>query len=456
MANIRHWRHAVKAELLGGKLAGQILSPHRIEACCQRAGHLWRRSFWSPSRTILTFLLQVLVPVKTLRAAVSELLTQLAASGMRRLPSADPAAYCQARRRLPVSVVKDLVSRTARCLTDLVGADAGWRGRRVWIVDASCCSTPDVPQLQRAFPQSPNQKSGCGFPLVRYVGLFCWRTGALVALKVGNMITSELLLYRQLWHHLKRGDVVIGDRLYGSYVDLARLRRRGVDGIYRLHKGRKATSKGKRLGPGDRLVVWRRPPRWLPSMGISRKAFDQLPKQMTLRQIRVTSAPRGFRSRKIVVVTTLLDPIEAPADEIRQLYRDRWMIELNFRNIKTALGMDVLRGKSVDVIHKELFMHLVVYNLIRLLMWQAAKRHGVDLHRLSFAGTLHRLEAAASMLLLLDQLKGGRTLYDWLLAWIAADEVPLRPNRREPRCVKRRPKDYPWLTMPRHAVYHQS
>ena len=454
MVNIRHWRDAVKAELNGGELLKSMFSPRRIEACCAKVGHLWRRTFWSPATTVLTFLLQVLGPDKTLRAAVADLLTQLAASGSSDLPSADPTAYCQARQRLPVAVVQDLLSQTARRLTQLLGADAGWRGRRVLIVDASCSSMPDEAELQEAFPQSSNQKRGCGFPIVRYVGLFCWSTGALMALKVGNLITSELALYRQLWHHLKRGNVVIGDRLYSSYVDLARLRQRGVDGIYRLHKARKANGKGKRLGPGDRLVEWRRPPFWLPSMGISREAFYRLPAQMTLRQIRVTSAPKGFRSRRIVVVTTLLDPIEAPADEIRQLYRDRWMIELNFRSIKTALGMDVLRGESVDVIHKELLMHLVAYNLIRLLMWRAAKRHGVNLHRLSFAGTLQRLKRLASLLLLLDQLQGGRTLYDQVLAWIAADDVPFRPDRREPRCVKRRPKDYPRLTRPRHAVFH--
>jgi hypothetical protein len=381
-------------------------------------------------------------------------LTQLKARGLKHLPSDDPAAYCQARQRVPLAVVQDLLSKTIRRLRELVGSDARWRGRRVYIVDASCSSMPDETELQEAFPQSSNQKRGCGFPTLRYVGLFCWSTGAVIALKVGNLIASELTLYRQLWHHFKRGDVVIGDRLYSSYVDLARLRQRGVDGIYRLHKARKASGNAKRLGPGDQLVVWHRPLSWLQSMGISRKAFDRLPEQMTLRQIRVTGAPKGFRSQKIVVVTTLLDPHEAPADEIRQLYRDRWMIELNFRSIKSSLGMDVLRGQSVDVITKELLMHLVAYNLIRLLMWRAAKRHGLNLHRLSFAGTLKRLRALASLSFVLDQLQSRKATYDQLLASIAADKVPHRPDRSEPRCIKRRHKSYPYLTKPRRAAFH--
>ena len=174
---------------------------------------------------------------------------------------------------------------------------------------------------------------------------------------------------------------------------------------------------------------------------------------MTLRLIRLRASKKS-RCKTIDIVTTLLDPVEVPADEIQRLYRDRWMVELNFRHIKIALGMDVLRGKSVDVIHKELCVHLVVYNLIRLLMWRAAKEHGKDLHRLSFTGTLKRLHRLSSLFLLLDHLPGGRSLYDQVLAWIAADRIPFRPDRREPRCLKRRPKSYPRLTRPRHAVFH--
>jgi DDE family transposase len=452
MVSISDWKETVKEDLVGGKLFKSVLSKGYIEARCAKVGHTWRQSFWSPSVTVLTFLLQVLDPTKTVRAAVVDLLTQLGARGVCRLPSADPTAYCQARKRLPLAVVQHLLSLTARSVARLLGADARWHGHRVLIVDGSCSSMPDEAKLRAAYPQSPNQKKGCGFPLIRYVGLFCWSTGALVALKWGTYFTAELPLYRELWRHLRRGDLIVGDRNFGSYVDIARLRQRGVEGIYRLHKSRKTKILGKRLGPREWLVEWMRPRFWLASVGISRKAFERLPERMTLRLIRLR-ASRKSRCKTIDIVTTLLDPVEVPADEIQRLYRDRWMVELNFRHIKIALGMDVLRGKSVDVIHKELCVHLVVYNLIRLLMWRAAKEHGKDLHRLSFTGTLKRLHKLSSLFLLLDHLPGGRSLYDQVLVWIAADRIPFRPDRREPRCLKRRPKSYPRLTRPRHAVF---
>lgn len=457
MVSIAHWTRRIKAELVGGPLLAEVLSAQAIEEACQSVNHRWRESFWSPSVTVLTFLLQVLAPVKTLRGAVAQLLTQLSALGVTELPSCDPTAYCQARRRLPVEVVQGLLPLTVAYLRGLVSRDDGWRGRRIWVVDGSGVSMPDTPDLQQAFPQPSNQAPGCGFPVARIVTLFCWSTGAIIDLAIGSLRVHELTLWRQLWHHLRSGDVVLGDRSFGSYVDIARLRWRRVHGVFRLHASRKADfRKGDRLGKDDQLVVWQRPAHWTPSCGLTREEFTHVPNEMVVRQIRISDAPKGFRSRTIVVVTTLLDPVEAPADEIRALYRDRWTVELDLRSLKIALGMDVLRAHTVDVVGKELMMHLVAYNLIRVLMWQAAKRHDRDLHSLSFTGTLHRLQDAASQLLLLDRLISKDTAFDYLLQRIAEDVLPDRPGRTEPRCVKRRPKNYRRLTRPRRPSRGQS
>jgi hypothetical protein len=305
--------------------------------------------------------------------------------------------------------------------------------------------------LQAAFPQPAGQAAGCGFPVAQFVALFCWTTGAIIDVAIASLRPHELTLFRTLWDHFSPGDVVLADRAYSAWVDMARLLQRGVYCVFRLHQRRSHDFRaGQRLGRDDRLVTWTRPERWMESLGICREEFGQLPETLTLRLVRITHAPRGFRSRTIVVVTTLTDPVETPADEIRTLYRDRWTAELNFRSLKIVLDMDVLRGRSVDVVTKEIVMHLVAYNLIRLLMWHAARTHDRDLHRLSFAGTLHRLHAALPLLLLHGDRPGVRAaLFDALLAWIAKDLLPDRPNRYEPRRVKRRPKQYSRLTRPR-------
>jgi len=455
MASIAHWKRRLDSHLLNDPVVADALAQPNIEQRCREAGHLWRNSFWSPSVTVMTFLLQVLDPSKTLRAAVASLLTRLAALGQTDLPSADPTAYCQSRQRLPGQVLTRLLVTLAKRMRNLAGESSLWLGHRVWILDGSSVSMPDEPELQAAFPQPSGQKPGCGFPVARFVAQFCWASGAIIDLAIDSLRSHELTLFRRLWHRFTAGDVVLADRAYSAYVDMARLRQRGVFCVFRLHQRRPRDFRaGCRLGHDDRLVTWARPQQWIPSIGISRDELAQLPETLTVRLVRITDAPRGFRSRTIVVVTTLLDPDETPADEIRQLYRDRWMAELNLRSLKTALGMDVLRGHSVDVVTKEIVMHLVAYNLIRLLMWHAARQQGRDLHRLSFTGTLRRLHVALPILLFRghDQATAA-ALLNIMLRWIAADLLPHRPDRYEPRRVKRRPKEYSRLNRPR-AWFH--
>jgi hypothetical protein len=449
MADLKRWKRNLKETLLVHSLLTTTLSPEAIEAACRDFGYAWRESFWSPTTTLLTFLLQVLSAEKTLRAAVADLLAQLVALGRKHLPSGDPTAYCQARQRLPVEVPIAMLAHVVEQIKPLGQTALTWLGHRVWLADGTTVSMPDEPELQAAFPQPSAQQRGCGFPVARTVALFCWATGAIVDLAIDSLHAHELPLFRKLWHHLRAGDVMVCDRAYCAYVDMARLLEQGVFCVFRLHQRRKADFRaGRRLGPGDQLVTWTRP-LWVESMGVTREEMARLPEQMTVRMVRITGVPKGFRSRTIVVVTTLLDPVETPADQIRSLYRDRWMAELSIRSIKTHLGMDVLRGQSVDVVTKEIVMHLVVYNLIRLLMWHAAREHGRDLHRLSFTGTLHRLRDLLPWMLRASGRPEALRLTAELLKWIAADELPNRPNRLEPRRRKRRPKPYSLLQRPR-------
>lgn len=454
MATIRNWTADVKRGLFDEFAFDGLFSTEVINQACRDVGHKWRQSFWSPSITVITLMLQVLDPSKTLRCAVAGLLTHLATRRELELPSDDPSAYCQARIKLPIETLEALNMLAARQLKDSVGESLLWRGRRVHVVDGTGVSMPDTPSLQEAFDQPSGQKAGCGFPVATIVAAFCWSTGAINDIMIDGYRPHELTLFRRMLDTFEPGDVVLGDRAYGSYVDIARLKERGVDGVFRLHQRRKADFReGRRLGKDDQIVIWTRPKCWFASCGLTREEFYSLPEEMPVRQIRINVAQRGFRSRTIIVVTTLLDPEDVPADHIRQLYYERWVAELNLRSLKIDLGMDVLRGKSPDVVRKEILMHVLIYNLIRILMWDAARSRGRDLHRLSFAGTMQRLRYVLPLVMFHRMAIDSDALIDYMLICVARDIVPYRPDRIEPRRVKRRPKQYSLLIEPR-AWYH--
>jgi hypothetical protein len=263
-----------------------------------------------------------------------------------------------------------------------------------------------------------------------------------------SLHVGELALLRRLLDRLARGTVVLGDSYYGSYYDLVLLQRHGLDGVYHWHRRRPTNlRRGTRLGRGDHWVTWTKPR--IPPRGISAEEWGRVPETLTVRHVQTAIDIPGFRSRALDLVTTLMDPQAFPVAELADLYRDRWLVELNLRSLKTTLRMEVLKGQSVEMIRKELLAYQLVYNLIRWLMWQAALAHGVDAHRLSFAGTPQRVLAVLPHLARCCTCYERRRMATLLLARIAADIVPDRPNRIEPRAVKRRPKNYRRLTTPR-------
>jgi len=454
MAIITHFHHVLKRDLFKRIVfLRTFLSTEDILAAAAAEHYRWRERIWTPMQTLWTFLVQVLNPDCSCRAAVAQVLAEQAALGESLDISADPTAYCQARRRVPMELFKRVFQMIGQCLRAKVPADYLWHGRRVWLVDGSSCSMPDTPELQEAFGQPDGQRKGCGFPVARIVGLFCWATGTIADVVIGAYRSSELALWRQLWWHLQSGDIVLADRFYCTYAEVAQLLARGCDGVFRLQGARARTMdfrKGERLGKNDRLVTWFRPK--LCPRTLSQEIFAALPETVTVRVIRFHTQTPGFRSQTIMVATTLLDPKLYSLEAIAQLYSDRWTVELRLRDLKATLGMDVLRGKSPDVVCKEIYMHMVAYNLIRVLMWQAAREHHRPLHRLSFAGTMQRFEVVAPYLCLFCGTTKAVMLYQLLLKWIAGDILPCRPNRIEPRALKRRPKEYALLNRPRKEM----
>jgi hypothetical protein len=407
-----------------------------------------RDCVFTPMLTLWAFLCQVLCTDGSCRAAVLRVIAFLTARGEEPCsPKTDP--YCKARARLPEGLLARLTRATGQQLHQQ--APSHWRlqGRRVKIVDGTTVSMPDTPDNQKAYPQPKTQQPGVGFPMARLVVVFCLTCATVLDLAVGPCLgkeTGEGALFRTLAGQLDEEDVLLGDRCFCSYFDVALLRRRRVHVVLRLHQRRRADfRRGRRLGRDDHLVTWTKPKctDWL-----DEATYGLLPETLLLREVRVRVSQRGFRTKVLVVVTTLLEPGAAPAADIAELYRARWQAELDLRSLKVTLDMDVLRCQSAAMVRKELWAHLLAYNLIRTQLAQAAQLHEVTPRELSFTGGLQAFQAFAEQLLgcRAQQLLGRcRTL----LGLMAAYRVGDRPDRYEPRARKRRPKKYPVLNRPR-------
>jgi hypothetical protein len=245
--------------------------------------------------------------------------------------------------------------------------------------------------------------------------------------------------------------VVLGDRGFGNYPVLAQCVQRKIDAVFRANTARRRIDfrKGRHLGPHDRLVTWCKGP--VRPVYLTVEQWNAMPDELTLRLVRVSVHAAGMRTRSVTLVTTLLDPVKYPSRELAKLYLRRWLMELSFRHLKTTLQMDHLSCRSPEVVERELRMHLLVHNLARRMALEAVGRHQGDLERISFAGTLALMHAYGEAMLRARSQRKRRDLLDEFYRRLAAQQVPLRPGRREPRAVKRRPKPYPFLTSHRHS-----
>ena len=403
-----------------------------------------RERVFSVRRTFFGFLYQVLNPKCPCRQIVRQIQALFALHDQGRVDE-DTGGYCQARKRLPLDRLQRL-----RVAVAAAGEKAAqlWYGLRPNLIDGTTASLPDTPKNQKAYPQSGSQKPGCGFPLLKVVGVFSLATGVLLDYAKGNKHQSELRLLKRLLDRFKPADLVVADRGFCSYVLLALLLSRGVLSVFRLHQRRPADlRKGKRLGKNDRLFTWFIPPErpaWLPQSW-----WKKIPEQLTVRVIRFKLPRRGYRPESVTLVTTLLDPQKYPAQDIAQLYARRWKIELWFRDIKTSMGMEVLRCKSPQMAHKELEMFFIAYNLIRCLIVQAGAINDVAVDQVSFKGTVDSVRQFSLAIAQARSKKKQKQLIAEMLDVIARDQVPDRPGRMEPRAVKRRPKPFPLLNKPR-------
>lgn len=418
----------------------QYVPAHLIEQTCRRLGHRWRKRRFDPVSTIHFFILQVLggnVSMEGLRRQAKVPMTA--------------AAYCQARMRVPLNVVQWLLQHTANAMRQASSDSKGlWCNLRVWLVDGSSTLTPDTPALGRRFGYPPNQSRGCGFPVPKILGVFDAYTGLILEALCLPIHGHEAANVFKIHRHFGKGDLLVGDRGLCSYVHLALLHLREVTGLFRMHqrqlvdfrphrrcrraksdKGRPGSRFVRRLGKHDQIVRWLRPaqrPAWM-----SLRQWRQLPETLLVREIRYTLPYRkGMRTRQVTLATTLLDPLRYPKDKIVELYGVRWQVETCLGQLKTTLGMRQLKSTTVAGAQKELAIFCLVYNLVRLLMLEAARRQVVAPNRISFIDTLR-----------------------WLRSAMPGESVPvlvvnpLRPGRYQPRVIKDRNDSYPHMTRPR-------
>jgi putative transposase len=441
------FRRAVnEARRHGGLYFASLLPEDRILQAFGAARWFWQGWIYSPAVTIWVFLSQCLSSDHSCREAVARLIAWRLAGGLNPC-SAETGAYCTAREGLSEEACVELMRHTGGHVDDHAPAEWLWCGRRVRSVDGSTITMPDTDDNQREYPQQPNQKPGCGFPIARIVVVFSLAVGTALDAAIGKYEgkqTGENSLFRTLHNTLREGDVVLGDRCFSGWFDIALLQERGVDIVVRKHQLRITDfRRGQRLGREDHLVCWSKPqrPDWM-----SKEQHAALPESLTMREVRIHVKQAGFRTRELVVVTTLRDHETYVADEIAQLYRRRWQAELNLRSLKVVLQMDHLRCKTPHRARNEFYMHLAAYNLIRQLMAIAASHSGVEPWTMSFKGTMQTINQ------LLPLLCTSISTDRWCEAlWeaIATHNVGNRPDRFEPRVKKRRPKEYDLMVRPR-------
>lgn len=405
---------------------------------------------YTPAVTLWAWLSQVVQAgvARSCVAAVSRVISLYVALG-RQPPSPDSGDYCRARAKLPEGVLERLVCSAAESLESRLPADWLWHGRHVKIADGTTLLAPDTKANQRVWPQARTQKPGVGFPILRMLTLVSLATGALCGVAIGpykGKETGEPALLRELLDRFQTGDVMLGDCCFASYFMLALLSARGVDVVTRQHQRRRTDFRcGQRLGTKDHVVLWPRPPRpkWM-----DEKTYASIPKTLSVRELYVRVEIPGFRVRGLVVVTTLTDAGHYPHAEIARLFRARWHVELDLRSAKVHLHLDDLRCRSPEMVRREILVHWLAYNLVRKVMAQAALTQERLPRQLSFAAALavvagNWLQASLARHDLLRALAKAQ----WrLIAW---QRVGDRPDRVEPRAIKRRPKSHKLLTKPR-------
>ncbi len=434
MATVRSSFNQVKKQFK------DYLTPAEIQQVCRDENYVYRNRLLGPVETIIAFCIQVLNGNTACTAVRHWLGSQVTDS-----------AYCQARQRLPLAIFKKVLKRIASNLNQQVSGDL-WKGLRVYLIDGTTFSMPDTAELDKEYSKPSGQKDGCGFPVAELLVMVHWSTGMILDLCAMPWRQHEQSKVSQLHPSLKKGDVLVADRGFCSYAHIAQLCLKGIDCVFRINQATIVSFKHRRphttsmshpkkgmprskwirsLGKQDQIVHWRKPSKSHKAKHISTEIWLSLPEELTVRELSYSIETPGYRTEKITLVTTLLDSELFTKEDLSDLYMIRWRIEVNFRDLKTTMGLDILKCKTVDGISKELAIFAMIYNMVMSIRYRAAQLMDVPPSRLSF----------------IDILRQAR-----LFGFVVPETViinPYRPERWQPRVVKRRPKAYPLMTKPR-------
>jgi hypothetical protein len=441
----------------------ELLKKEIIEDILKEIGVKYKSRIYNPIVIVWSFLSQVLDPDHSCQNAVSRIISYLASEGLK-TPSENTSAYCQARKKIPEKLFKKLLEISAKDNEKKVDKRHLWHGRCVQSIDGSTVSMPDTLKNQESYPQHGSQKKGCGFPLAKIGVLFSYTTGSVVGIVIDIFKIHDIKLARQLTDYLDPGDILLGDRAFCSYLDIYFWKKKGIDSVMRLHQGRLQKGKKKpkytvsppfkkkkktRKCPSDCLILWEKPKR--KPKDISREDFDSLPKDLVLREVHCYICIPGFRTKEIIVVTTLIDAVEYPLSDILDLYDSRWQAEVNLRNIKTTLGMDILSCQTPEMVRKEIYVYLLAYNLLRSIMYDAGDTFDCKPIRLSLQATRQHLNNF-SITWADKTTSKAKKIYQIMLEKVADSYEKRRVGRVEPRVRKRRPKAYPLMQEPRSVL----
>lgn len=429
-----------------------VLSEAMVKQALSAVGARWLDRIYSPLVTMWVFMGQVLSEDHSCRAAVASLIAHRVSEGQKAC-SALTGAYCQARKRLSEKLFSEVARQTGQTLDASASSDWLWKDRRVLVFDGSTVLMPDTPKNQADYPQNVAQKPGLGFPIARIAALFSLSCGAVVDLGICRYAgkgQSELGLLRTMWDNFRQGDILLADSLMCAWTEIAMLKQRGGDYLCHLNSSNRSADfgRGKIISIDDHIVEWPKPKK---PDAIDKKTYNTLPEFLRIRECRFKIEQTGFRCKEIIIATTLLDADEFTVNDLAGLYRARWHAELDLRSLKSVMQMDVLRCKTPELVRKEIWTHILAYNLIRTVMAQAATEHDIEPRSISFKGTLQTLEAFQPAIAILGQRDPVflTQLYEQLLVCVASHRVGNRPDRFEPRKIKRRHGKYDLLTKPR-------
>ena len=453
---------AVQSNSIFGTLANQFrnsdslffdsqLSKESIHSACRALGHKFRDRIYSPAITVWMFIGQVLSADQSCRDAIARLNVWRVARG--KCPaSIDSACYVEARQRLPEQLLLELARTSGQECASQAHANCLWKGRVVKTVDGLTLTMPDTLENQKEYPQSKSQKAGVGFPIMRVVMIFSLAVGAVREIAIGKYSgkqVGETSLLRTLLHTILPGEVVLADCYYATYWLLATAWQNDFDVVCKSHHKRKIDfRRGIKLGSLDQIVGYIKPkqrPYWMTA-----EEYAAMPPAIFVRHLRYQISERGFRTRAVVIATTMLHSGDYTVEDIADLFRQRWQVEIDIRSLKTHMKMEHLRCQSPEMVRKEIYCHMLAYNLVRRVIVESALIFDKLPRQLSFKGAVQALNAFMSVM----TARGPNIEqhYQCLLLSVSQNEIGERPNRIEPRKIKRRPKSYKLLNEPRAAA----